>query len=192
MRKLVVFILAVAMCLAVLSFTACGDYDDSELLKEIEQLKDKNLDLERQISEGVKGDKGDKGDTGAVGPQGPKGDSGIGETLIIHKLGDIVTVYEQGVPMFSIKYASKTATQVFFEIKSINVPRTLLSNVLTAKAYVPSDNSNSTSLLIPSTYLDYSVITPAEVVGGINSLGSNTRIYFFSTGTGLIFAVFDI
>ena len=142
MKKFVVFILAVVMCLAVLPLTAatCGDgYDDSALLTKIAKLEQKLADA-KQV-DGIKGDKGDKGDTGAqgiagekgdkgdtgatgsqgpadpAGPQGPQGPQGPAgnsnsETLKIYKLGETATVYFNGTAMFSITYTVKATTEI--------------------------------------------------------------------------------
>ena len=194
MKKIIVTALTVVICFATaLAFTACDDTSAlEERIAELESKLEQNVGGDKGDT-GEKGEKGDKGDTGAVGPQGPKGDSGISETLIIHKLGDTVIVYEQGAPMFSIKYASKTATQAIFEVFNANMSLTIINDILLVKLIDSTNTVASGTITFQST--DRFILnstTPIQIAAGLAALGACDRAYFISKGSNLIFAVFEI
>jgi len=129
MRKLVVLVLASALCLAALSFAACGNTS---------KLEERIAELERQLEEGgvkgEKGDKGDKGDTGAIGSTGPQGPAGIAVTNKIYSIGDEVTISDNGYDLFKIKVNSVAPSGgsflMSFTVTNINMPNQAGANYI--------------------------------------------------------------
>ncbi|MCL2797385.1 MAG: hypothetical protein FWD58_04975 [Firmicutes bacterium] len=191
MKKFVVTVLAVAICFAAaISLTACGDYDDSALLAEIAQLKQELADAKAGALKGDPGEKGDKGD------KGDPGSSGNSETLIIHKLGDTVTVYEQGAPMFSIKYDSKNTyaedselLQVRFTLKNYGIQGGNFPNGAITARGVNADfrGGASVSSSLPSnTHINEQVQFDALVHSSFK------YVFFKSDTTHLTYAIFEV
>jgi len=95
MKKFIMFVLALALCLSMLSFAAC--YDDSALAGKIAELEKTNQRLELQlagIDKGAPGEKGDTGDPGTAGAQGAQGEKG--ETGAPGEKGEIGIAGPQG------------------------------------------------------------------------------------------------
>ena len=187
MKKLVVFALAIVMCLATLSFTACGD--TSQLEKRIAQLE-QELATAKQAG-------GIKGDTGPQGPQGPKGEPGASngnvDELPIYKFGETATIYFNSVKMFSITYKEKpTVTSFNFYFTNYGLGRCYTDDVISGHLQGPA-SSDVASFTIQRTFItldttDFLLVGSHANYGGLNL----DRIYFYSKNSLLTYAVFEI
>ncbi|MCL2798565.1 MAG: hypothetical protein FWD58_11060 [Firmicutes bacterium] len=197
MKKLVTLVLAMSMCLAVLSFTAC--YDDSVLKEEIRQLKEQNGVLQQQLdnatqANGIKGDKGDKGDPGEKGEKGdPGAGSGNVDELPIYQLGETATIYFNGVRMFSITYTEKATTtaQGTFNFTNHGLSRCLTTDLIDARR---QDSTNPSSIPAPGTIIStYITSESVDIVLCRPAIQSDRdMIYFYSPGNQLTYAVFKL
>ena len=167
MKKVIVLILSVAMCFATIAvLTGC----DSALKSQINELKQKNDDLQSQL-DALKSD----------------------STTKIYKLGETATVFANGMPMFSINYGSRhfSGLDTSFYFTNINLPNCTLDTVIAGQL-----RSISSLTSKPVSIQPYGITKDPEAIQLTHFNESHAfgyeLIYFYSPNLSLTYAIFEL
>ena len=118
---------------------------------------------------------------------------GSGTALKIYKVGETATYYDNGMPMFSIRYVTKgtVSNNGTFTFTNIGLPNCVL-NQLIAVRYQSTTSTSSTTSSINSTSINKDSINITLWTFGGTLLNTHNQIYFYSPSTYLTYAIFEI
>ena len=170
MKKSAIVMLSVVMCLAAMAMlTGCGGGNNQALEERIAAVEQENQRLKQEL-DAIKG--------------------GGSETVLkIYKVGETATVYESGMPMFTLKYDSKTTT-ANFTIKNIGLIYQYRLDQIIEAMVIDQSFDRLGSRTIPSSYLK----KDAEVQFAFELSSSSNGKYFsfLSLSSHMVLVFFEI